>query len=497
MTTRREGKRIAIASLMQETNTFSPISTDVALFESFYLLHGDEMLTGYDGAQVEVPAMMAVLREAGYTPVPLLAGYAAAAGPVTRAAFDWIVGEMEERLREAGPVDGLLLALHGALVVEDAPSGDTEIIERMRRILPPGVPIGVTFDLHAHVTPQMLQPDTFIIGYREYPHIDLYETGTRAAALMIDTLQGRRRPVMALEKRPMIVPAVNGRTTDGPLSDVARAARDSEASGEVLHASIFPVQPWIDVPDLGFAALVCADGAPDAAQAVATRLADMAFERRKAFDLGLTPLDEAVRIGLASEGMTLVSDSGDAPTGGAAADSPAVLRALLEGGADRADRLSLLTLCDPGAAEAAHAAGEGAESMFSLGNSLTKGEDGPVSVTAKVLSVSDGVYKMQDAGTRGMRIAMGPTAVLGIGAIRVLVRSEPSTEWDTGMYRSQGLDPATAALVFVKSPSHFRATFGPLADRILLADTPGATRADVRKLPYTRVTRPLYPLDEI
>lgn len=497
MTTRSNGRRIAIASLMQETNTFSPIPTDIALFESYYLLRGDELFTGYDGAHVEVPAMIEVLEQAGYTPVPLLAGYAAAAGPVTRPAFDRMVGEIEERLAGAGPVDGVLLALHGALVVEDAPSGDTEIIERVRRCLPQGVPIGVTFDLHAHVTPGMLLPDTFIIGYKEYPHIDMYETGARAASLMVDTLEGRRHPVMALEKRPLLVPAVNGRTTDGPLSSVAAAARSSEAANEVLHASIFPVQPWIDVPDLGFAALVCADGDADTARAVAKRLADMAFDSRREFALGLTPLAEAIRIGLTSDGMTLVSDSGDAPTGGAAADSPAVLRALLAGGADRADRLSLITLCDPAASRAAHVAGSGAEMEFALGNGLTGGGDGPVSVTARILSVSDGTYKMLDPGTRGLSIRMGPTAVLGVGAIRILVRSEPSTEWDTAMFRSQGLDPATAALVFVKSPSHFRATFGPLAARILIADTPGATCADVRKLPYRKVTRPLFPLDDI
>ena len=490
-------KRVAVASIMQETNSFSPIPTTMAVFRSYYIHRGDDMLTGFGDARVEVPAIMATLRAAGHRPVPLIAAYALAAGPVTRDCFDTLVGEMEDRLRAAGPVDAMILALHGALVVEDQPDGDGEIIARMRAILPEDAPIGVSLDLHAHITPLMLQPNCFHIGYQQYPHIDIHETGERVAALMVETLAGRRRPVMALAKAPVIVPAVGGRTTDGPLSEVAAAARAAEAAGEVLHASIFPVQPWIDAPDLGFAALVCADGDMDAAQGVADRLAAMVWDKRRAFDLDLTPLDEAIAIGLTSEGMTLVSDSGDAPTGGAAADSPAVLRALLAGGAEASDRPVLLTLCDAPAAAAAHRAGAGATLTVPLGHTLSAGDGEPLTVTATVVSVSDGSYTVSDRGKKGLRMSMGATAVLGIGSIRILVRTQPSSEWDTAMYRSQGLEPEAAALVFVKSPSHFRATFGPLAARILVADTPGATRADVRQLPFRHVTRPLYPLDDV
>lgn len=497
MTDAAPGKRVAIASIIQETNSFSPIPTTADLFKSYYLLRGEELATGYGNARVEVPAILGALRAAGHIPVPLLATYAAAAGTVTRACFDEIVGEIEERLRAALPVDAVILALHGALVVEDQPDGEGEIIARVRAIVPPGTPVGVSLDLHAHITPLMLQPDTFHIGYRAYPHIDMYETGERIASLMIRTLAGEVRPVMALVKAPVIVPAVAGRTTDGPLAEIAGAARAAEAAGEALYASIFPVQPWIDAPDLGFAALVCADGDQASAQRVAERLSAMAWDRRRDFDLGLTPLEAVIATGLSGEGMTLVSDTGDAPTGGSAADSPAVLHALLASGAADGDRPVLLTLCDAPAAEAAHRAGAGASVTLRLGHTISTAAGSPITVTAKVESVSDGVYTLVDEGQKGLEMSMGPTAILAIGAIRVLVRSRPSIEWDTGMYRSQGLDPATAALVFVKSPSHFRASFGPLAARILLADTPGPTRADVRALPYQQVTRPLYPLDDI
>lgn len=489
--------RIAVGLLMQESNSFSPLPTTVETFESYYVYRGDELLTRYGAARTEVPGFLSVLSQAGAEPVPLLAAYATASGTVTRAAFDALVGEMEDRLRAALPVDGLLLALHGALVVEDQPDGDGEIIARLRRILPPEVPIGVSLDLHGHLTPLMLQPGVFHIGYREYPHIDMFETGERTARVLLDVVAGRRRlPAMALAKRPMIVSPVSTRTTDGPLRPLVEAARRMEADGTVINAALFAVQPWIDVPDLGFAVLVCADDQA-VATAAAERLADMAWERRADFFPDLTPLEEAIRIGLASDGTRVVSDAGDAPTGGSAADSAAVLKALLAAGADRAPRQSCLTLCDPEAVRTAATAGVGATVRLALGHAYSTRDGTPVEVEGIVESLSDGTYRMVDGGPNGLELSMGPTAVLAIGAIRVLVRSLPSIEWDRAMFTSQGIRPEAAALVFVKSPSHYRQSFGPIAARIIAANTPGPTAPDMRRIPFTRVTRPLYPLDDL
>jgi microcystin degradation protein MlrC len=488
--------RVAIASLMQESNSFSPLPTTIETFRSYYLHRGDEILSGFGGARTEVPGFLSLLGEAGATAVPLVAAYAAASGAVTRAAFDEVVGDIERRLREAGPVDGVLLALHGALVVEDQPDGDGEIIERVRRLVPQKIPIGVSLDLHGHITPLMLQPNVFHVGYREYPHIDMFETGERTARLLLDTLSGRHRPQMALAKRPMIVSAVCARTTDGALRPVVERARQMEMEGAVLHASLFPVQPWIDVPDLGFAALICADDAKLARRA-ANELADMAWDARYEFDPSLTQLDDAIGIALSSEGLTVVSDAGDAPTGGSAADSTAVLEALIAAGADKSPRLTYLTLCDPRAVQESVTAGVGAEVVLSVGHCFSVRDGPPFRIRGVVRSLSDGVYRMRDAGAHGMEIQMGPTAVIGVGSISLLLRSRPSMEWDTAMYLSQGLEIRDAALVFVKSPSHFRSGFGPLADRILVANTPGSTAPDMRRIPFRHVTRPLYPLDEI
>ena len=166
------------------------------------------------------------------------------------------------------------------MVVEDAPDAEAEILSLVRAVLPPGTPIGVSLDLHGHITAAMLQPGVFMVGYREYPHIDLYETGERVARLLLDTLGGQRRPVMALAKRHMLVSPVAAVTTQGPLAELMARARTLE-TGPVLYASLFPVQPWLDVPDLGFAALVCADGDVAAAQAAADELAGLAWSARE------------------------------------------------------------------------------------------------------------------------------------------------------------------------------------------------------------------------
>lgn len=489
--------RVAVGSLMQETNTLVPFKTTLDTFRSYYLRRGQEVLDGYGAARVEVPAMLAVLRAAAIEPVPLLAAHAMAGGYVTREAFDTLLGELVDRLKNAGPVDGVLLALHGAMAVEDEPDGEAEIIERVRAVIPRTVPVGVSLDLHGHITQRMLQPNTFLIGYREYPHIDMYETGERVARLLVDTLQGKRKPVMAVAKRHMIVSPVRARTGVEPLSRIVAEARRMEAAGEILHASLFPVQPWLDVPDLGFAALVCADGDRAAAGKAAEKLADLAWQARDEFEPDLVPLEDAIRVGLASEGTTVVGDVGDSPSGGSGADNTAVLRALLAAGADKAGRLSYLTLCDPAAAKAAAAAGPGARVSLKLGHSFSPGDGQPLAVSGVVKVIADGLYTMHDAGAQGSETAQGLTATLAIGDIRLVIRSLPSFEWDTGLFTAFGLDLRHAALVFVKSPSHFRTAFAPHAARILIADTPGPTCGNMRRLKLDRVTRPLFPLDDL
>ena len=488
--------RIAIAGFMQETNSFVPFTTTVQTFEEQYYHRGDEILTAFGPARLEIPGALDVFKAAGAKPVPLLATMAMASGTVERKSFDTIMGEIEQRLKAAladGPVDGVFLALHGAMILEDQPDAESEIVRRVRALLKPGTPIAVSLDLHGHITSAMIQPDVAYVGYREFPHIDMYETGHRVASLLIDWIKGKVKPVMALSKRHMVFSPDSARTGVPPLSDIVAEGRAMEARGEVLHVSLFPVQPWIDTPDLGFAALVCAQS-KEAAQRAADKLAKMAWDRRTEFEPGVTPLDEIIRIGLTEPGLTVASDAGDAPSGGGAGDSTAVLAALLHAGADKADRTTICTICDAEAAAEAAKAGVGKTVSLKVGHKRS-GLGDPLSVTGTVKVISDGQYVLEGPGGNGMVGEMGLTVVLAIGAIRLNLRSIPHFEWDVGIHKSVGLDPARASLVFVRSPAHFRASYTPIAARIFLADTPGPTCLNMRRIPYTKVTRPFYPLD--
>jgi microcystin degradation protein MlrC len=223
----------------------------------------------------------------------------------------------------------------------------------------------------------------------------------------------------------------------------------------------------------------------------------MAWQARARFEPELTPLEDAIRIGLASDGTTVVADGGDAPSSGAAADNVTVLATLLRMGADRAGRLTYLTLCDAEAAAEAAQAGVGTTATLAVGHKLSRFDGVPMTVTGQVRALTDGRFTMYDGGAQGMEARHGLTAVLQIGDIRLALRSHPSLEWDTGMYFSAGLDLRRAALVFVKSPSHFRTAYAPIASRILVANTPGPACSDMRQLVFRHVTRPLYPLDPI
>jgi microcystin degradation protein MlrC len=206
-------------------------------------------------------------------------------------------------------------------------------------------------------------------------------------------------------------------------------------------------------------------------------------------------LPGTIEIGLREPGTTVVSDAGDAPSGGSAADNATVLKALLQVGADRSERMSFLTLCDAEAALACASAGVGKTLTLDVGHKVSRHDGKPVRIECRVDSISDGSFIMRDAGAQGTRNEQGLTVVVSIGSIRLVIRSRPAFEWDTGIYSAFGLRIEDAALVFVKSPSHFKVAFGPRAQRILFADTPGPTCPNMRRLVFRNVTRPLFPID--
>src|SRR6185312_6388432 len=242
--------------LIQESNSFSPVRGDLALFRAGCLRYDEDSLRGLAGTRTELGGCIAAASRHGVELVPTLAAWAASGGPMRQPDFEQLAEEFLARVRVAGRVDGVLLALHGAWVSEGQEDADGWLLAEVRRLVGADVPVVVTLDFHANITRRMVANADALVGFRTYPHVDMYETGERAMELLLELLRTGCRPRMVCRKAPMIVPPENMQTTDGPVAAVMREIVAAEADAGVLSASLFVVQPWLDVAELGATVVV-------------------------------------------------------------------------------------------------------------------------------------------------------------------------------------------------------------------------------------------------
>ena len=498
--------RIAIGAFMYEANSFSPVQTTLDDFAAGTLVRGAAMLDYFRDTNTEVAGFLhacAALPEAEV--VPLLAADANPAGLVQAATYIALRDELLDRLaraQRAGPLDVVLLALHGAMVAEGEDDPEGAVLAAVRDIVGPEAPIAASLDLHANVTARMAAAADVLVGYRTYPHVDQRRTGERAAAPALASAQGGPRPRTVVQKVPLIVPAETMQTTHGPMHEVRAEADWLEAEGAALAVSVFGMQPWLDLPEAGCSIVVVGTEAHEAHEH-ARRLARQLWQRRTAFDVPLVAPDAAVQRALAAEqGPMLLVDSADSTSAGSPGDSVAVLQALLDAGCGRTDAgptaadLCLMPLVDPPAAAAAHAAGAGETLTLAVGGTLDPAHSPSVAVTGRIERLTDGRVMRKGPAYTGMAMDAGPTAVLAIGAIRLLLMSRTIPTSDPEIYRAAGLEPATARIVVVKSPNLFRAAYGPFAQDIILLDTPGVSSPNLHRFNWQRIGRPIYPLDD-
>jgi microcystin degradation protein MlrC len=486
--------RIAIGSLFQESNSFSPVPGSWAHFGRSEVLRGAALIGERTGTQTELGGVIEVATEQGAELVPLLSAMTtASAGPLEQAVFETLCGELVTRLSETQGVDGLLLVLHGGLVAEGYDDASGEVLRACRTVLGRR-PIVATLDLHANVTQRMVMTATALAGYHTYPHIDMYATGRRAMTLLLGVLAGQAHPVAAIRRLPMLLPSENSRTTDGPYAVVMDQVKALMQQPGILDASAFSVQPWLDVTDVGCSVVVVADGSAEQAEREADRLAGEFWARRADFAVELTPTAQAIERALTSERRPFVlSDSADSPSSGAPGDSPVVLSALL---AARPTQACLVNVVDATAVAAMARAGVGQTVQLKLGGTLAPQLYQPVEVTGTVKLVSDGEFTHKGPGFHGVVFHRGRTAVLQTGSVFIVVMERPVFQWDAEFYRSLGLEPVDAQIVVVKSPTAFRASYGPFAAEIMILDAAGVCSPNLRSLPFRHVRRPLYPLDD-
>ena len=488
--------RVAIGAIFTECNHIGGAPIDRSWFERFELLSGDELLAGASGA---VAGMLKVLRERGLTPVPLLYASTCPGGPITRDTYEELKGELLDRLRAALPVDGVLLPLHGAAAAAHVGDLEGDLIGAVRKLVGAETPVVASLDLHAHVTAAMVAGADALLAWETYPHRDAVSTGQRAARLLADTVAGRCRPAMAMAKVPVVTGAINGSTEGaGPFADLMRRAKGLEAEAGVLSTSMFLVHPYLDLPGMGSGALVVSDGDPERAARLAIPLAEQYWRRRAELEPAVHAPEQAVAAGLRTEGTVLLVETADCCGGGAAGDSVASLKALLGAALPGP---ALVPVVDPPAARACHDAGNGSAVTVAVGHRLDPQWGKPITVTGRVLRLSDGRFRYRGGIWDGVDGEMGPAAVLevrsrgGAGPVRILLTTHATYEWADEQFRGAGLDPGAAKFIVAKNPMNYHLCYSPLAAATYILDTPGPTPATVRGVPFRNLRRPWFPAD--
>jgi microcystin degradation protein MlrC len=481
---------IAVASIVQESNDFSPLKTR---YQDFDLVFGKDVRGRHEGAFTEMGGFLGVLQGARRRVEPLCAGWAVTGGRMARADYRRLADTFLKRLARTVRPEALLLALHGAQTAESTHDVAGHLLSASRNILGPRVPIVATLDLHANVTQQMVESATAIVGYKTYPHIDLFETGTKAAELLLQILSGSLIPVMRYRKIPMIVPAENMQTTSGPFATLMRRGEELEQSGAAAAVSIFGVQPWLDVPQMGCSVVSVTHKDPQGSQEQADELAQAFWDSRRQFEVKLMPVRRALREALRLEGPVVISEPSDSTGSGSPGDSTGVLGPLVS---FCSQYPCAIFLVDPRAVQRAISAGVNATVTMRVGGSIDRKHSRPVRIVARVRLISDGRWTAQARGyNTGIETCMGRSVVLDIGGIRLLISERSAMTVDPELFRSHGIEPERMQIVVVKSPNGFRAPYAQIAKKVILVDTPGVSTSKLKTVPYHRVPRPLYPLD--
>jgi microcystin degradation protein MlrC len=490
--------RVAVGGILHETSTFLPFPTTIADFEQgFGLFRGDAIASRFRGANMCVGGFFAAAAEEGFEVVPLLWAFAYPSGVIRRQDYELLKSELLQRLRAAdagGRLDGVLLDLHGAMVIEGIEDGDGDVVAAVRVALGAERPIAVTYDLHGNHTPARMQLADASIGYDTYPHVDMADRGREAGQILARAIRGEIYPLTALVSLPMFWSSQRQVTAHPPMDEVLRRLHELEQRPGILSASVSTGFPWADVPQLGASVFVVADGDQGLAERAAEELAGWIWQHRERWYERPMSIDEGIAAGeRIGRWPIMLGDYNDNTGGGAPGDATAVLRTFVARGLRDA---LLLYLVDVEAAEQAHRAGKGARLRLPLGGKSHPAQGGPVELDVEVMALSDGSFRYDGPMYAGLTGNLGRSAWLRAGGISIVVVSHREQPLDPAFARSLGIDCAAMKYIAVKSAAHFRSGFERIAGSIHLVDAPALHSHRFETLSYRR-RRPLYPVDEV
>lgn len=487
--------KILIARFNHETNTFSPVPTPLAAFAPSYdeAAYRDNL-----GMRTAMAAFIDLAHSVGATLVTPLSATANPSGAVQAQAYD----ELTARIVDAAPgCDAILLDLHGAMVAENSADGEGDLLARLRAAAP-GVPIGVALDLHGNITQKIISNADVVVGFKTYPHIDMYETGQHAGRLLLAMLQGRQRYTVRWRQLPLMSHTLRSTTLSGAMQRAVQAAGAAENAG-IPAVTVFAGFSLADIEAPCVSVVVTAVDTPEgvaAAQAAADRIAEQIWADRAQFVYDSEPLATSLaRAQALAEGPrrpVLLLDHSDNCMSGGTCDTMDVLQAALALGLQD---IAVGPLCDPQAVQTLIEAGLGAEVSLPLGNKVPLTQLGivkqPMLVQGTVRAISDGQYTVSGPIYTGQRCHMGRTVLLDLGVAQVVVTERPHEPWDLGVFRCVGLDPCAHRFLLLKSRMYCRPVFEPLAQALVECDSPGVTSSDFALFPFKTVKRPVFPLD--
>lgn len=482
-------KRILIAECKQEVSTFNPVPSG---YDDFIVRRGAEFLAYHRVARNEVGGALEVFD--ARTDIETVCTYSALAitsgGTLSAAGFKRIADELIESLHAAPPADAVYFSLHGAMAAEGEDDPEGYLLQQARAVLGERIPIVASFDLHGILTDRILQQADAIACFHTYPHVDLYETGLRAARLLLKIVDGVAKPVTARVFVPALVRGDELITSSGAIRHPVQAAQAVEASPGGLSAGLFWGNPFTDVAALGSSGFAVIDGDAERARREALRIAELFWRDHERMRVPLTSLRDAAQIAKAGKGgTTILVDAADATSSGASGDSNAVVRALLEAGFTGS---VLAPVVDPAAVRAAFVEGVGGRVRTTVGGALDPRRFTPLPISARVRLLCDGLLRSESFGEIW---DAGDSAVLQAGNVTWVASTRPVSLYNRTLFWACGQDPRHFDVVVVKSPHCQPHMFRAWSARYVDVDAPGATSANLLSLGHTRCARPMWPLD--
>ncbi len=485
--------RIGIAGLLEESNTFLGKETTLDRFREDLLVTGNAIRDALESAHHEIGGFFAGLDRQGAQAIPLLVARALPYGPIADSTYAELVAMLERELARAGELDGVLVACHGANVASSIGDVDGDWLGRIRRAVGEEIPVVATLDLHANLSPRMVEATDALLAYRTNPHLDQRERGLDAADLIVRRVRGEIELTQAARFPPLAINIERQSTSESPCREHFAGAERLLDRARVLGSSILLGFPYADVLEMGSAVVVVTDGDSALADRLAAGLARGLWDDRSRFVGELVDVESAVKRAETATGPACLLDMGDNVGGGSPGDGTILARALDESGVGP----SLACLFDPASVQRARTIGVGGCARFEVGGTSGPPSGPPLAGEWTVVRLADGIFTENEPRHGGFtRFDQGPSAVLTDGRkLTLLVTSRRMVPFSLAQWTSCGVDPSRYRAIVAKGVHAPVAAYAPICTELIRVDTPGVTSANLNRLEYRNRRVPLFPLE--